>query len=346
MKVAIITDQHFGMRKGSQIFHDYMKKFYDEVFFPFLDKNKITTVLDLGDTFDNRKSIDFWSLDWAKKNYYDNLAQRGIKVYTVVGNHTAYYKNTLGINAINLLLQEYDNVQLIERPETINVGGLDICFVPWICVDNETETYQEIANTSANICMGHLELSGFEAHQGYYMDHGMSRDVFSKFKKVFSGHFHHRSHSDNIYYLGNPYQMYWNDFGDVRGFHLFDTQTTKLKFIANPFKMFEKIYYNDSAENPDEIDSNQYKEKFVKLIVEKRTNYYAYDNLIERLYQTGVHDLKIIDNTNEEINPSGDIEIEGTLSFLERYVEEIDYEDKDTLKSIIGSIYTESLQIE
>jgi|TARA_B100000073_G_scaffold46481_1_gene34424 DNA repair exonuclease SbcCD nuclease subunit len=346
MKVAIITDQHFGMRKGSQIFHDYMKKFYDEVFFPFLDKNKITTVLDLGDTFDNRKSIDFWSLDWAKKNYYDNLAQRGIKVYTVVGNHTAYYKNTLGINAINLLLQEYDNVQLIERPETINVGGLDICFVPWICVDNETETYQEIANTSANICMGHLELSGFEAHQGYYMDHGMSRDVFSKFKKVFSGHFHHRSHSDNIYYLGNPYQMYWNDFGDVRGFHLFDTQTTKLKFIANPFKMFEKIYYNDSAENPDEIDTNQYKEKFVKLIVEKRTNYYAYDNLIERLYQVGVHDLKIIDNTNEEINPSGDIEIEGTLSFLERYVEEIDYEDKDTLKSIIGSIYTESLQIE
>lgn len=346
MKVAIITDQHFGMRKGSQIFHDYMKKFYDEVFFPFLDKNTITTVLDLGDTFDNRKSIDFWSLDWAKKNYYDNLAQRGIKVYTVVGNHTAYYKNTLGINAINLLLQEYDNVQLIERPETINVGGLDICFVPWICVDNETETYHEIDTTSANICMGHLELSGFEAHQGYYMDHGMSRDVFSKFKKVFSGHFHHRSHSDNIHYLGNPYQMYWNDFGDVRGFHLFDTQTTKLKFIANPFKMFEKIYYNDSVENPDEIDVNQYKEKFVKLIVEKRTNYYAYDNLIERLYQTGVHDLKIIDNTNEEINPSGDIEIEGTLSFLEKYVEEIDYEDKDTLKSIIGSIYTESLQIE
>ena len=211
MKVAIITDQHFGMRKGSQIFHDYMNKFYEEVFFPFLEKNKITTVLDLGDTFDNRKSIDFWSLDWAKKNYYDVLANRGIQVYTVVGNHTAYFKNTLGINAINLLLQEYDNVHLIERPETIEVGGLDICFIPWICVDNETETYEEISNTSANICMGHLELSGFEAHVGYYMDHGMSRDVFSKFKKVFSGHFHHRSHSDNIYYLGNPYQMYWND---------------------------------------------------------------------------------------------------------------------------------------
>ena len=346
MKVAIITDQHFGMRKGSQIFHDYMKKFYDEVFFPFLDKNKITTVLDLGDTFDNRKSIDFWSLDWAKTNYYDPLASRGVQVYTVVGNHTAYYKNTLGINAIKLLLQEYENVHLIERPETINVGGLDVCFIPWICVDNETETYEEISNTSATIAMGHLELSGFEAHVGYYMDHGMSREVFSKFKKVFSGHFHHRSHSDNIYYLGNPYQMYWNDFGDVRGFHAFDTQTTNLKFIPNPFKMFEKIYYDDTVTSPDEIDADQYKDKFVKLIVEKRTNYYAYDSLVERLYKVGVHDLKIIDNTQEEINPSGDIEVEGTLSFLEKYVEEIDYEDKDTLKSIIGSIYSESMQIE
>lgn len=346
MKVAIITDQHFGMRKGSQIFHDYMKKFYDEVFFPFLEKNKITTVFDLGDTFDNRKAIDFWSLDWAKKNYYDVLANRGIQVYTVVGNHTAYYKNTLGINAINLLLQEYDNVQLIERPETIQVGSRDICFIPWICVDNETETYEEISNTTAEICMGHLELSGFEAHVGYYMDHGMSRDVFSRFKKVFSGHFHHKSSSDNIYYLGNPYQMYWNDFGDTRGFHVFDTQSTTLKFVKNPFNMFEKIYYNDTIDDPDKMDMNEYSEKFVKLIVEKRTNYYAYDNLIERLYQAGVHDLKIIDNTSEEINPSGDIEIEGTLSFLERYIEEIDYEDKDTLKSIIGSIYSESLQIE
>lgn len=346
MKVAIITDQHFGMRKGSQIFHDYMKKFYDEVFFPFLDKNKITTVLDLGDTFDNRKSIDFWSLDWAKNNYYEPLKERGVKIYTTVGNHTSYYKNTLGINAIKLLLQEYENVRLIETPETIEVGGLDICFIPWICVDNETETYEEIANTSATIAMGHLELSGFEAHVGYYMDHGMSREVFSKFKKVFSGHFHHRSSSDNIYYLGNPYQMYWNDFGDVRGFHLFDTKTTDLKFVKNPFTMFSKIYYDDTVVDPDSVDENEYANKFVKLIVEKRTNYYAYDNLIERLYRVGVHDLKIIDNTQEEINPTGDIEVEGTLSFLEKYVEEIDYEDKDTLKSIIGSIYTESLQLE
>lgn len=346
MKVAIITDQHFGMRKGSQIFHDYMKKFYDDVFFPFLDKNNIKTIIDLGDTFDNRKSIDFWSLDWARKNYYEPLKERNVDIITVVGNHTAYYKNTLGINSIKLLLQEYDNVMLIEHPKTLNVHGLDICFIPWICVDNDTETFQVISSTKAQVAMGHLELSGFEAHVGYMMEHGMNREVFSKFKKVFSGHFHHRSNADNIYYLGNPYQMYWNDYGDQRGFHVFDTETLKLTFKKNPYTMFSKIFYNDTVDDPDKLNVNDYSNQFVKLIVEKRTNYYAYDNLVERLYQSGVHDLKVIDNTQEEINISGDIEVQGTLSCLEQHVDELDYEDKDTLKSIIGSIYAESIQME
>jgi hypothetical protein len=346
MKVAIITDQHFGMRKGSQIFHDYMKRFYDEVFFPTLDKYEIDRVIDLGDTFDNRKSIDFWSLDWAKENYYSKLADRGCIVYTVVGNHTSYYKNTLDLNAVNLLLSEYPNIFQISRPETVRVGGLDICFIPWICVDNETETFEEISNTSAKVAMGHLELSGFEAHPGYVMDHGMSADVFSKFKKVYSGHFHHRSHAGNVYYLGNPYQMYWNDYGDVRGFHLFDTETTKMQFIKNPFNMFEKIFYNDETTNYAIISGEQYKDKFIKLIVEKKKNHYEFDMFIERLYQTGIHDLKIIDNSHEEIKTSGDLEVEGTLSFLEKYVDEIDYEEKDNLKNLINSIYVESLQAE
>ena len=62
MKTAIITDQHFGMRKGNRIFLDYFKKFYDTVFFPTLEKEGIKTVIDMGDTFDNRRTIDLWSL--------------------------------------------------------------------------------------------------------------------------------------------------------------------------------------------------------------------------------------------------------------------------------------------
>ena len=55
MNVAIITDQHFGCRKNSKLFHDYFLKFYDEIFFPALEKEGITTLVDMGDTFDSRK---------------------------------------------------------------------------------------------------------------------------------------------------------------------------------------------------------------------------------------------------------------------------------------------------
>ena len=48
-KVALITDTHFGVRKGSQVFHDYFEKFYNEVFFPALDEHGIDTVIHLGE---------------------------------------------------------------------------------------------------------------------------------------------------------------------------------------------------------------------------------------------------------------------------------------------------------
>ena len=51
MKVAIITDQHFGCRKNSKLFHDYFLKFYNDVFFPTLEKEGIDTIVDMGDTF-------------------------------------------------------------------------------------------------------------------------------------------------------------------------------------------------------------------------------------------------------------------------------------------------------
>ena len=77
MKIAIITDQHFGPRKNSKLFHDYFLKFYNDVFFPLLHSEGITTIVDMGDTFDSRKGIDFSALSWAKDNYYDKLKRDG-----------------------------------------------------------------------------------------------------------------------------------------------------------------------------------------------------------------------------------------------------------------------------
>ena len=129
-RVAIITDTHFGIKKGSQIFHDYFEKFYKEVFFPTLDKEGIKTVLHLGDCFDVRKGIDYWSLDWAKRVFFDPLQDRGIQVHIVVGNHDIFYKNTLKINAPGLNLNEYENVTCYSSPQDVCLENENVFLIP------------------------------------------------------------------------------------------------------------------------------------------------------------------------------------------------------------------------
>ncbi|NCA22519.1 MAG: hypothetical protein EBS86_15460 [Crocinitomicaceae bacterium] len=100
MKVAIITDQHFGARNDSTLFLDFYEKFYRDTFFPTLIKEKIDTVLILGDTFDRRKYINFFSLKRAKQMFFDPLFQMGIQVHMLAGNHDTYFKNTNDVNSV------------------------------------------------------------------------------------------------------------------------------------------------------------------------------------------------------------------------------------------------------
>ena len=192
MKVAIITDQHFGARKNSKLFHNYFLKFYNDVFFPTLEREGITTIIDMGDTFDSRKGIDFSALSWAKNNYYDRLCDMGVEVHTIVGNHTAYYKNTNEVNAVDLLLREYQNVIVYSEPTEVLLDKLKVLFIPWINAENFEDTVNAIKVSTSSCAMGHLELNGFRAHRGHVMEDGMDCKLFEKFKRVFSGHYHTR----------------------------------------------------------------------------------------------------------------------------------------------------------
>lgn len=346
MKIAIITDQHFGARKGSKEFHAYFKKFYDNVFFPYLEEHKIDTVIDMGDTFDNRRSVDLWSIDWAKETYFDKLQEMGITLHSIVGNHTAYYKDTNEVNTIDLLLKEYTNITTYSETTSIEVGGCNILLVPWINEENKEASLGLIKASQAPVSMGHLELNGFVATAGHVMDHGMDINPFKKFKKTFSGHYHTRSNVGNIYYLGNPYEMFWNDVNDARGFTIFDTETLDHFHVNNPYRLFYKIYYEDH--NYKLFNTKELKNKIIKLIVKKKTDQKLFEKFIDKLYSTGILELKIIENY--VLQESEDFiaeEDENTLSFLNRYIEECEFEcDKNKIKSILQNLYAEACVVD
>ena len=349
MKVAIITDQHFGARNDSIAFLDFFEKFYDNTFFPTLDENGITTVLILGDTFDRRKYVNFYALDRAKKMFFDKLEERGIRVHMLAGNHDTYYKNTNEVNSPDLLLTEYNNIDVISKPETIVIDGTSICMMPWICPDNYQDSIDQIKNTKAEICMGHFEIAGFAMHRGMESHDGLSKDLFQRFDMVFSGHYHHRSDDGHIYYLGNPYELTWQDYNDTRGFHLFDLETRRLDFIANHYTMFKRIEYDDKEKDPIDLDALDLRESFVKLIVVNKTDYYKFDKFTQKLYNKGCYEIKIIEDMSEfedgEID--SDINLEDTVSVLSNYIESIETDvDKEKIKTFMKSLYTEAINVE
>jgi len=345
MKVAIITDQHFGARKNSKLFHDYFLKFYNDVFFPTLEEYGITTVIDMGDTFDSRKGIDFSALSWAKNHYYDRLQEMGVKVHTIVGNHTAYYKNTNQVNAVDLLLREYNNVTVYSEPTEVMLGQLPTLFIPWINQENEERTLKLIQKTTCSCAMGHLELQGFRVNRQITMEHGLESKLFGKFTRVYSGHYHTRSDNGTVFYLGNPYEIYWTDVNDTRGFTIFDTETITHEHVDNPFKMFHNIYYEDT--NYQTFDTREYENKIVKVVVRKKSDTKKFEKFIDKLYSSNIAELKVIENFDiQEPQEFEAFESEDTISILNRYIEEAEIKlDKSIIQKMMQEIYQEACEL-
>lgn len=349
LKVAIITDQHFGARNDSVAFLNFFETFYTNIFFPKLEEQSIDTVLILGDTFDRRKYVNFYALQRAKQMFFDKLKEKNINVHMLAGNHDTYFKNTNDVNSPDLLLKEYDNINVIDSPQTINVYNTDICMMPWICSENYQESIDHIKNTKAEICMGHFEIAGFAMYRGMESHEGLSKEMFDKFDLVFSGHYHHKSDDGHIYYLGNPYELTWQDYNDPRGFHLFDLNTRKLEFVYNSNRMFERIEYNDKEQEPIDLDALDLTNKFVKLVVVNKTDYYKFDKFSQILYNKGCNEIKIIEDLSEfEDGEIGeDINLEDTVSVLSHFIDSVETDvDKEQIKTFMRTLYTEAVNVE
>ena len=344
MKVAIITDTHYGARKGSKYLHDYFELFYKNVFFPALEEHGIDTVIHMGDVFDSRKSIDYQSFEWAKRVVFEPLKK--YNVHAIVGNHDCYYKNTNDTNSPQHLLQSYPNVKTYQEITEVKIGNLQVLFIPWINAENFESSVNTIKVSNSKCAMGHLELNGFRAHRGHTMEEGMDSTLFEKFDRTFSGHYHTRSDNGKIFYLGNPYEMFWNDVNDSRGFTIFDTETLEHFHINNTYRLFYNIYFEDTPHQT--FDFSEYENKIVKVIVRKKTKPKLFEKFLDKLYSVGVQDLKIVENF--DIQESEDFEVteeESTMSILNRYIDESEFElDKNIIKGIFQKLYQQACEVE
>jgi hypothetical protein len=88
------------------------------------------------------------------------------------------------------------------------------------------------------------------------------------------------------------------------------------------------------------------------VFVENRTDYYAFDKFLDRLYNDiSVWDLKVIEDFSDlNVDFISDNVVEDsqdTLSLLDRYVSEIDTNlDKNRIKDKLKSLYIEAGDLE
>tara|TARA_R110000868_G_scaffold79604_29_gene226474 strand:+ start:776 stop:1870 length:1095 start_codon:yes stop_codon:yes gene_type:complete len=355
VKVAVITDTHFGVRSDSPAMYTAMRKFYENVFFPTLDQHHITRVLHGGDYGDRRKYINFATARFIDEVYRQPLKARGIREDVIIGNHDCFYRESAELNSVQELYRHDDTIHIYTQPTEIEVGGCAILLLPWICDSNRAATLDAIATSRAAIVLGHLEVAGFQMYRGMPSSEGLDPALFNRFKLVMSGHFHHKSVADPIHYLGAPYAMVWSDYRDPRGFHLFDTETHELTFVSNPHTVFARLVYDD-ADQPNVYlenliasilaPSSEYHDAYVKVVVKSKTQPYWFDLVMDALGKVNTQDVMVVDDIVTTAGPdvtdlTTDID---TLTLMKDYVDGLAVTcNKTALQKYLQDLYQDAL---
>lgn len=203
MKLLLLSDTHLGLQKASDIWLNTTLNLFKEVRDVCLSKN-IDIILHLGDFFDEKKSTNQKSLQYA---YEIADVIKPLKIIIVTGNHDVYYKE--GIEPSSLKCFQYtQNVDVIKNTTNIE----DLTLVPW----------KNKIPSKGFFCFGHFDINDFPMNNNSFCKDGISKDIFKEYRHVYSGHFHMPSSKDNITYIGSAFQQTFSDAGSSRGYYIWE----------------------------------------------------------------------------------------------------------------------------
>jgi len=353
MKIAILNDTHAGARNSSEIFLDYFGKFYSEVFFPYCDQHGIKQIIHLGDFYDHRKFINFKALYHNRKTFLEPMRERGMTMDIIPGNHDVVYKNTNDLCSLKELLGFFvKDVNIILKPTVMQYGACRIAMLPWINPENYESSLRFLESCDAPILGAHLEVNGFDVMPGMPSSHGLDPELFHRFESVWSGHYHSKQQKGNIHYLGTQFEMNWSDCNEAKYFHVFDTETRELTAVRNPHTIFARMSYDDRDPSiPDRVDPTQFKNKFVKIVVVNKSDFFEFDRFIDLVQKQGVLEMKIAENFDEFLGENVENETlektTETSELLDNYVDAADTElNKDLIKTRLRELYIEAQNFE
>ena len=339
-KICLISDLHIGTHKNNLQFLESQIRYFNEEFIPYLKENSIKEVFILGDIFDNRQKIDVLVFTKFYRKIFDKL--KDFKVHILLGNHDIYYNTDLKPNSLELF-RDYENVEIYDEIKKIKLHDKEILMIPWQVSEFD------ISNEKADVCMGHLDLVGFNMYKHKISETGCSpKDFYENFKLTFTGHYHIRTEKSNgfskIIYIGSPYQLTRNDSGEERGFVVLDLSTLEYEYINN-----KKCIKYITIKYPEQIKKEIIEGNIVDVTIDFDENYnqLKFNEYISEIEKCSPLFPPIPRINNDFIKIDNDKEIDFTNisieSIIADYIKEVDFiENKDIIEKLMNEIYAET----
>jgi DNA repair exonuclease SbcCD nuclease subunit len=177
-RVWILGDLHFGVRANSMEWLEIQKDFFENLFIPTLKEHVQPgdVLVQVGDTFDNRQSINIKVLNYAV-DLFERLGEI-LPTHIICGNHDIWAKKSNEITSIDSL-KWIPNVQIYKEPELLKWNNRNVLMMPWRKdANHEAETLADFPQTDIVFC--HSEVKGIYLNAKVKNDHGTDSNIYDK----------------------------------------------------------------------------------------------------------------------------------------------------------------------
>lgn len=224
-KILIFSDLHCGL-SGNKLSRLNICSDVVHAIVNAVTEYKISNIIFGGDWFHQRAQLDGNTINVAL-GLVEMLAD-ACPVYMCVGNHDAYFKNSIDVNSVNMF-KSMRNIHIIDKPTCISINGNMCLLAPWL---TDFSIYRR---EQFQLAIGHFDISSKYLARQYVAEHSASEtadletlksigidiqsiddsvgDFVETVKQngvIFAGHIHTRreftTKGRKFVFVGSPYQ--------------------------------------------------------------------------------------------------------------------------------------------
>lgn len=292
------SDTHVKVYKKNSSFYDNHISPSFEFFYNECKKRNVDLIIHLGDFFHVKEKIATEAYTKAYK-FVSKISALAKNIY-LVGNHDSYMKDNHSIHLLESFKPLASIVDL--KYEMFDINGYRFHFMPYVKEEEIKEGLLKInyLGNNKDFFFGHFGLHGFVMQQDNYTDQysTINKNMFSKFKRAFFGHFHFHQEQANCMYISSPFESKHGDEQGKHGYVFYDTEKNEHEFIENPFSPKFKTIVLDKDSVKQILSS---KNHFWRIYHPSGMNKEILNNLGKKLLETN-YDVKfkaLETNTNQ-----------------------------------------------